>query len=204
MTRTNPENGGRWGILGGTFDPVHRGHLNLAREIHNRKKLDGILLVPAFHPPHKPKVCEASFEDRLTMLEKAVSGDDIFHISLIETEMNRAGFTLNTVRALKDKYPRTEFVFIVGSDNIEAIKDWYEPEAIFDEIEVISGARPGYEPGDTNLFPANKIEFVPTDTVDIASSAIRDLIKKGATSAELIKLMPEDVVAYITEKGLYR
>ncbi|MFZ5981210.1 MAG: nicotinate-nucleotide adenylyltransferase [Candidatus Zixiibacteriota bacterium] len=204
MARANPENGGRWGILGGTFDPVHRGHLILAREIYTLKKLDGILLVPAFHPPHKPKVCEASFADRLAMLNKAISGEEIFFISLIETEMNREGFTLNTVRALKEKYPHTEFIFIVGSDNIEAMRDWHRPEDIFREIKVVAGSRPGYENEPGDRFPGNKIEFVPTDTVDVASSSIRKMIKAGISAEVLTKLLPENVVTYIMEKRLYQ
>jgi len=204
MTRVNPENGGSWGILGGTFDPVHRGHLILAREIHNIKELDGILLVPAFHPPHKPKICQASFDDRLTMLERAVADEGIFYISLIETEMNEEGFTLNTVRALKKKYPRTKFIFIVGADNIAAMKDWHEPEEIFKEIKVVSGTRSGFDKNNMNRFPGNKIEFIPTSTVDISSSLIREKIKKGISSDDLAMFIPEIVVEYIFKRKLYR
>ena len=204
MTRVNPEKGGRWGILGGTFDPVHRGHLILAHEIHKIKKLEGILLLPAFRPPHKPKICQAPFDDRRAMLEQAIIDDSIFYISLIETEMNKAGFTLNTVRALKEKYPLTDFIFIVGADNIAAMKDWHEPEEIFKEIKVVSGSRPGFKKDNMNRFPGNKIEFVPTDTVDISSSSIREMIKRGATSDDLAEYMPKRVLEYIMEKHLYR
>jgi len=193
-----------WAILGGTFDPVHNGHLTLAHDVLSMKMLDGLLLVPAFHPPHKPKECFASYEDRVAMLRLAIENYNYFAISLIEEELSGTGFTLHTVRALKKKYPAAGFYFLIGADNIEAIEDWYKPEAILDEIEIIAGTRPGFIPDRATHKLANKIEYITTTPVDISSSEIRNQIKRGADRTELVKLVPEKVADYIIRNELYR
>jgi nicotinate-nucleotide adenylyltransferase len=204
MFPTNPEQGGMWAILGGTFDPVHNGHLTLGYEILSMKMLDGLLLVPAYHPPHKPKNCFASYEDRVAMLQLAIESYDYYHISRIEEELAGTGFTLHTVRALKKKYPAAGFYFLIGADNIEAIKDWYRPEEIIDEIKIIAGTRPGFKPERATHQLADKIEYITTTPVDISSSDIRRKIKEGASRGELVRLMPEKVTDYILENNLYR
>lgn len=204
MFPTNPEQGGMWAILGGAFDPVHYGHLTLAREILTGKMLNGVLFIPAYHPPHKPKNCHASYEDRLAMLALAVVEDRFFLVSRIEEELGTTGFTLHTVRAVKKKYPAAGFYFIIGADNIDALKDWYRPEEILKEIKIISGTRPNYPQTATSHHLADKIEFMPTTPVDISSSEIREKIKRGASKEQLIGYMPEKVVAFILEKNLYR
>ena len=193
-----------WAVLGGTFDPVHNGHLTLAQDVLSMKMLDGLLLVPSFHPPHKPKNCYASYEDRLAMLILAAENYNYFAVSRIEEELSGSGFTLHTVRALKKKYPATGFYFLIGADNIEAIKDWYKPEEIIDEIKIIAGTRPGFDPDRVNHRLADKIEFITTTPVDISSSEIRKKIKSGAGRQELVKHLPEKVADYIIEKKLYR
>jgi len=193
-----------WAILGGTFDPVHNGHLTLAHDVLSTKMLDGLLLVPAYHPPHKPKECYASYEDRVAMLQLAVENYNYFAVCRIEEELAGTGFTLYTVRALKKKYPAAGFYFLIGADNIEAIKDWYKPEEIIDEIKIIAGTRPGFTPDRTAHKLAEKIEFIATTPVDISSSEIRKKIKQGAGRTELVKLVPEKVADYILRNELYR
>lgn len=193
-----------WAILGGTFDPVHRGHLTLARDVLSMKMLDGLLLVPAYHPPHKPKNCFASYEDRVTMLKLAVENYNYFAVSRIEEELSGSGFTLHTVRALKKKYPAAGFYFLIGADNIEAIKEWYKPEEIIGEIKIIAGTRPGYRPDLATHELAVKIEYMTTTPVDISSSKIREKVKRGIERTELIKLVPEKVADYILRKKLYQ
>jgi len=195
---------GQWGILGGAFDPVHRGHLVLAGEIHRMKKLTGVLFVPSVRHPFKKDQCKASFSDRVTMLKLAVKTYDHFLVSEIETDMNLSGYTLDTIRAFKQLYPKTEFSFIIGADNLGDLSRWHEPEQILKEIKVLVGSRPAYGSDQHTAFPHGSIELVPTCLVHISSSEIRCKIKDNISAEQLDKLVPESVRKYIFENGLYR
>ena len=200
----SPERGGRWAVLGGVFDPVHYGHLTLADDLYKAEKYDGILLVPSFSPPHKNHTTAASYADRLAMLRLAVQGKESYVLSEIESEMDQPGYTVNTVRALKTRYPKATFYFIIGADNIGEIRSWYHPEEIFQEVEVVAGARPGFRPDQSNGPFAERIRLVPTGMVDVSSSEIRQKIRDGITIKELSKLVPSRVAEYIDDRRLYR
>ncbi len=199
----SPDRGGRWAVLGGVFDPIHRGHMTLARDLAHKLDADGILLVPSFSPPHKENTSHAPFEDRVAMIHLAIGDSPEFCVSRIEADMDQPGYTVNTVRALKRQFPQTEFLFVIGADNILDIRNWYQPEEIFKEIEVIAGSRPGY---DIEVPPeyAQNIRVVPTDSVDVSSSEIRKMIKAGASKEELGILLPPAVVSFIVGRKLYK
>ena len=108
-----PEPGQKWGILGGTFDPVHLGHLALGTAILEARQLDGILLLPAFDPPHREAQPSASFQDRLNMLDLVCEGEPRFTVCTIEEELERPSYSLRTIRALKQKYSGVDFRFII-------------------------------------------------------------------------------------------
>jgi nicotinate-nucleotide adenylyltransferase len=198
-----PEPGQQWGILGGTFDPVHRGHLSLGREILKAKQLDGILLVPSYDPPHRESDPTASFEERLAMLRLAVAGDPAFAISTIEETTSRPSYTLNTVRALRNEHPGVEFFFIVGADNLSLLRTWHCWETVLQEIRLLVGTRPGANLAAADQFAAKAMELVPITEIDVSSTEIRSTIKKVATVGELCELTPRAVAEYIVERGLY-
>ena len=100
---TTPESGEFWGILGGTFDPVHKGHITLALDCLKEKNLDGVLCIPSFLHPFKKNVVSASFEDRLQMLRQTVSDDNRFSISTIEKDESLSGYSIDTIRAVKKR-----------------------------------------------------------------------------------------------------
>ncbi len=199
-----PEEGGRWAILGGVFDPVHSGHLTLAEDFLRTGRFDGILFVPSYNPPHKRFEAQASYEDRVNMLRLALEDHSQFVISLAESEMDAPGYTLNVVRWLKKRFPEAAFSFIMGADNIRDMKNWHQPEKIFEELPVLAGARPGYERPHSDEFPGDRIEFIPTSKVDVSATMIRERISEGMGPKELAQFLPEKVADYIVKRKLYR
>ena len=214
--KPTPDQGGSWGILGGTFDPVHRGHLTLAREIYEQKKLTGALFVPSIRHPFKQGQCRASFSDRVAMLRLAVENHECFLVSEIEAEMDLSGYTLDTVRACKQRYPRAEFSFIVGTDILGELKQWHNPEQILKEVRILVGSRPPYNEKQLvakkqlvaqkqlAAFPSDRIELVPTSLIDISSTEVRQKIGDNVSSDELDRLIPSKVRQYIQQRKLYR
>jgi len=197
----NPENGGKWGILGGSFDPIHNGHINLANWIYSKKELDGVLVVPTVKHPNKSRLSEANYLDRIAMIKAALLGMTKFLICEIEAEENLSSYTIYTVRALKKRFPKVEFYFIIGSDNISIIDNWYMAEELKSEVEFIAGTRPGSGNTDKSQLP---VELVEIPELDISSSEIRKMIKNGSSFEELTDYVPSGAVEYILENGIYR
>jgi nicotinate-nucleotide adenylyltransferase len=185
------------------FDPIHYGHLRLAEDIQKTGGIDGVLFVPSWRPPHKVDGDATSFENRLAMVRLAVAGRGSFVVSDIEAELNGPGYTLNVIRALKNRYRQATFSFVMGADNVDDMKKWYHPEEILDEIEVIAGSRPGFEPH-VDRFPADRVRLVATSMIDLSSSQIRKRVAAGIDLEDLAQMVPAAVAGYIEDKGLYR
>jgi nicotinate-nucleotide adenylyltransferase len=198
-----PEPGERWGILGGAFDPLHFGHLTLAREIRNKVKLDGVLLVPTLEPPHRPQQPVVRFEDRVTMLELALKGEAAMAVSRIEETTSRPSYTLDTVRALKKKYPQVEFVFIIGADIVSQFKSWHCWQDLLREIKLIVGYRRGADLSELSAYPEDRFTLVETTPVDLSSTQVRERIRMGATREQLSKMVPPSVADFILRRRLY-
>ena len=196
----NPENGGKWGILGGSFDPIHNGHINLAKEICSKKELDGVLAIPAVKHPNKSRLSVANYSDRLAMLKAALADLSKFLICEIEAEEKLSGYTIDTIRALKKRFPKVSFYFIIGSDNISIIDNWYMAEELKSEIEFIAGSRPGSDYNNKSQLP---VELVEIPELDISSSEIRKMIKRGSSFEDLTEYVPAGAAEYIFKKGIY-
>ncbi len=195
---------GRWGILGGTFDPVHRGHLVVAEDVRRFKRLDGIFLVPSVHHPFKMQRCHASYHDRLQMLKLAISNRSEFQVSCIESTESLSGYTLDTVRALKNRYPRTQFFFIIGADLLGELGLWHRPQQILKEVTLLVVSRPSYNWASPSGYPPGAIELIPTTSVNVSSTMVRRCVRENADDKELDRLIPAQVRRYIRERGLYR
>ncbi len=196
----NPENGGKWGILGGSFDPIHNGHINLAHSICSKKKLDGVLVIPAVKHPNKSRLSVANYSERVAMLEAALVDLSKFLVCEIEEEENLSGYTIDTIRALKKRFPKVSFYFIIGSDNISIIDNWYMAEELSSEVEFIAGSRPGSDYNNKSQLP---VELVEIPELDISSSEIRKMIKSGSSFEDMIKYVPASAAEYIFKKGIY-
>lgn len=199
-----PEPGQSWGILGGVFDPVHRGHLTLAGEMLSLRALDGILFVPADRTPHRQLRRGASFSQRCQMLQLALTGYPVFLLGRIEQEAGLSGYTLDTVRELKKRFPDVDFQFIIGADNLGSFKTWYHWEEVLREVRLLVGCRPGADPPGLDMFPEGRIDLVSTGRVDISSTAIREAVRKHATELELSQMVAPEVAEFIIKEGLYR
>ncbi|MGH8015926.1 MAG: nicotinate (nicotinamide) nucleotide adenylyltransferase [Candidatus Zixiibacteriota bacterium] len=200
----SPDKGGSWGVLGGSFDPVHHGHLNLAQEISHKKILAGVLLIPAFKHPFKEQGITASYPNRLAMLDLAVDKLEDLHICEIEKDENLSGYTIDTLHALKKRFPKAAFHFIIGADLVEQLSKWHRAKQLLSETHFLSGARPGSKLSDILGDLRISVELVEINEKNISASDIRERIKNGAKLDEIKTLMPLKVAQYIFDKGLYR
>lgn len=187
----------RIGILGGTFDPPHNGHIAVARAAIRECHLQKIIFIPAKYPPHKPIEKVASELDRLNMLKLAVGGHSEFEVSDIELKRESLSYTIETLREIKDRNPEAEIVFIIGADNISEMESWYKTDEILNVATVVAFNRPGFEPRGKYK---SKIKMFNMSPVDISSTEIRDKIKAHETVEDLV---PEPVREYIEKNSLY-
>lgn len=191
------------GILGGTFDPIHIGHVMLAETTAKELKLAETLIIPAADPPHK-QGSTASFADRFRMAELAFEGRNGFIVSDIEKKLGGKSFTINTVRALREIYPKkTEFYLIIGGDQLFTIEKWFRYEALLKECHITAVTRGSISYTDMAEY-ANElghIKVLNSDIPDISSAMIREKLFGGE---DIHGLVPDAVLEYIEAEGLYR
>ena len=185
------------GILGGTFNPIHIGHLILAEEVREKLKLDRIIFVPAYLPPHKDNSDIACASVRLAMVKLAIKGNIYFSVSDTEIKRNGRSYTIDTIREFKKMYPKDELYFITGSDLLKYLDDWKDLSQIINMVKFIVATRPGYSLGD---LPSH-IYTVAIRAVDVSAFEIRKTIKENKSFRYLV---PDPVFSYINKKRLYR
>jgi nicotinate-nucleotide adenylyltransferase len=209
------------GILGGTFNPIHNGHLRIAAEVRDRLGLDRIMFIPAATPPHKELDGGIDYADRRTMVELAVAGEEAFCVSDIEELRGGRSYSVDTLRELQKLHPVDELYFIVGSDSFLEISTWYRAEEIFTLCNIVAVERPHAPLTDlmTALPVAMRGEFcyhsdkmrlthrsgfsvyyLPGRPLAISSSEIRRLVRAGDSIAALV---PAAVEHYILVKRIY-
>jgi nicotinate-nucleotide adenylyltransferase len=194
----------RTGILGGTFDPIHEGHLAAARVAMDCARLDRVLFIPGAQPPHRgPAV--ATGEQRLEMSRLATAGEPRFEVSDVEVRRGGKSYTADTLRQLKDLYPGDELFLILGWDAARLFRSWREPEAIRRLVTVVVVTRPGTPDPEAKLLQAAGLEPATTllcsgHTPDISGSALREAIASGKPVAESL---PPAVERYVADHALY-
>jgi nicotinate-nucleotide adenylyltransferase len=200
----------RIGIIGGSFDPVHTGHLIIAQDAVERLGLAEVIFIPAAIPPHKQHLRQADAKHRLNMLRLAVGADVRFSVSDIEVQRGGLSYTIDTVRELKALHPDAELILLVGSDTLVDLHNWYEPEELLSLCEVVTFLRPGEDSIDEIAekvkLPTNQKERLlgnvrETHRVEISSTEIRMRIMEGLGIRYLV---PPEVEIYIYEHGLYQ
>jgi nicotinate-nucleotide adenylyltransferase len=189
----------RIGIMGGTFDPVHHGHLVAASEVADRFALDEVVFVPTGEPWQKGEVSPA--EDRYLMTVIATASNPRFHVSRADIERDGPTYTVDTLRDLHAVYgPDTELFFITGADALERILSWKDAHEIFALAHLVGVTRPGFVLSDDHL-PADTVTLVEVPAMAISSSDCRARVAAGKP---VWYLVPDGVVQYIAKRALYR
>ena len=185
------------GILGGTFNPPHVGHLIMAEQVKDQLDLDKIFFMPTAQPPHSSvtKTTIAS-EKRVQMLELATMDNSDFEIERYEVDKGGKNYTYDTMKALIELYPTVDFYFIVGGDMIADMPTWYRIDELIELVQFVGVNRPSY-----SVETEYPIIMVDIPMIDISSSTIR---KKVAMNCSIKYLVPEDVRNYIVLEGLYQ
>ena len=182
------------GILGGTFDPIHLGHLAAARAAMDCAHLDRVLLVPTGVPPHRPPTV-ADADDRLEMCRLAVAGEKRIEVSDLELRRPGPSYTVDTLRELHRSYPGEELFLVLGWDAARLLETWHEPAEVRRLARVVVVTRPG------SGAPATTIEILcERPTPNISGSELRRAIARGDDVSDRL---PEAVAAYIAQRGLY-
>lgn len=182
------------GILGGSFDPVHNGHLLVAQDIKEKLELDRILFMPAPRPPHKR--CRAPFSVRREMLKRAIHGHPSFALSDIENLRPGTSYTVDTLARLKRRCPKDKLFLIIGADQFQELATWKEPKRLRRFASLIVMTRPGSRTG-KGILPARRI---PVRQIGISSSEIRERVACGLSIRDMV---PESVWRMISRKRLY-
>ena len=193
----------RLGVLGGTFDPIHYGHLLLAEEARIHYALDAVLFMPAGEPPHKGAQ-QASAEQRYLMVSLATADHPCFYVSRLEIERAGASYTVDTLHALHRLYPRAELYLLLGADAALDFPQWRAPEEIARLATVVAATRPGFtlEPAPQAAGSASwRCDVLPMPGLHISSTALRLRVSAGLG---LRYLTPTPVVSFIEKSGLYR
>jgi len=196
----------RVGLLGGTFNPPHLGHLVCAQEALDQLELDRVLLVPAGRPPHKRIEADPGAERRVAMCRAAVAGDPRFGVSCVDVDRPGPSFSVDTLRALHGQAPGDDLTFIVGGDMAHSLPEWHEPEALLALAELGVAEREEVRRADiierlTGLAgAADRVRFFSMPRIDISSSLIRH---RAAAGRPLRYLVPDAVADHIAQQGLY-
>lgn len=190
----------RLGIMGGTFDPIHHGHLAAADEVAHRLHLDEVVFVPTGQPWQKTDRQVTAAEDRYLMTVIATAAHPRFRVSRMEIDREGKTYTIDTLRQLKQEHPDAELYFITGADAMTQIIGWVDAEEVLELAHFVGVNRPGYELEAASL-PNDRVTLVEVPALAISSSDIRQRVSQG----EPVRyLLPPGVAQFIAKTGLYQ
>jgi nicotinate-nucleotide adenylyltransferase len=189
------------GFLGGSFDPVHFGHLLAAQDAFEQHHLDRLVLVPAAQAPLKPNEAQSSIEDRLAMLRAAVEWDKRFEISDVELRRGGLSYTIESARHFRALYPHDDLYWIIGGDQLPKLQLWREIEELARLVEFIFLERPGYPVKATPAIPGLRLHRCDGHLLAISSTELRERARRGLS---LDYFVPHKAIVYIKDHSLYR
>jgi nicotinate-nucleotide adenylyltransferase len=207
VTGTSGPEGRRIGLLGGTFNPPHLGHLLLAQEAHAQLGLDRVVFVPVAVPPHKEADGDPGPAARVELCRLAIEGDERFAVSTMEVDRGGASYTVDTLREIHATSPGDELSFIVGGDIASSLPTWREPAEVLRLARLAVAERDGVRRADildrlSSLPGADgRIDFFDLPRVDVSSSLVR---RRVAAGRPIRYLVPDPVADYVAANGLYR
>jgi nicotinate-nucleotide adenylyltransferase len=199
----------RIGIFGGTFDPIHLGHLVLAEQCRDRARLEQVWFMPSAHPPHKAGRDVTRFEQRCEMVELAIAGHPTFRVERLEKELPAPSYTAETLAELHRRFPADEFVLLMGSDQLPDLPNWYQPKRVIEQAGMVVVPRPGVPVWTAEKLAGTlgvgvssvRLTAVDCPLIEIASREIRRFI---ADERSVRYLIPRAVEEYIRDRRLYR
>jgi nicotinate-nucleotide adenylyltransferase len=195
------------GIMGGTFDPIHVGHLAVAEEAREALSLDRVLFVPAGQPPHKPRGSVTAVGHRAAMVGLAIADNPAFELARIEIEREGPSFTVDTIEQLARVHPDSTLHLIVSAETFAELPTWHEPERLFEAARVAVVPRAGYPAPDpawlAKAFPGreDRVDFLDGPRLGLSSTTLRGRVAAGRSIRYLV---PAAVAAYIAQHQLYR
>ncbi|CAM2854593.1 nicotinate-nucleotide adenylyltransferase [Latilactobacillus sakei] len=184
------------GIMGGTFNPPHLGHLIMAEQVGTQLGLDKVLFMPDATPPHVDTKKTLPAKHRVEMVKRAITDNPLFGLSMAEIERGGVSYTYETIVALKKQYPNTDFYFIIGGDMVDYLPTWHRIDDLVQLVQFVGIQRTGYSR--QTPYP---VLWVDAPLVDISSTQIRNKVQQGCSIRYLV---PTKVADYIEEEGLYR
>jgi len=198
------------GLLGGSFNPVHMGHLILAQDAMERAELDQMIFIPCATPAHKDPGSLISFEHRFRMLELAVEDNPDFSVSDVENRRDGISYTIDTIRLLKQSHPDAEFSFIIGSDSLPELQTWMKIYELLEECRFVIMARPGFRAAGMTRERINlrdpwperlQKQVITGHEIEISSTDVRMRVAEGMSIRYLV---PPPVEMYICEHNLFQ
>ena len=189
------------GLFFGTFDPIHKGHINLAEYFADNTELDCIWFIISPQNPFKQDSKMLSNTKRLKLVSLAIKSNPKLHVSNIEFDMPTPNYTIQTLKKIKAQYPKNSFILILGEDNLSSFDQWKDYNKILSDYELYIYPRKNSKTIPKNLKGHSSIKKCDAPQIEISSSEIRDGIKKGK---DLSKLIPESSWNYINEKSFYK
>lgn len=196
------------GIMGGTFNPIHLGHLILSEYIREGLNLDKIIFIPTGQPPHKDNSKVIDALHRKAMTELSIKDNPYFFLSNIELERKYKSYTIDTIKELKEQYKDDTLIMIIGTDSLMSIESWKDSSELLKQIDFIVADRISREKEDTikeikrlNLKYSIEIKYLDIPLLEISSTEIRDRVRKNKSIKYLVK---ENVYKYILENNLYK
>jgi len=196
------------GLMGGTFDPIHSGHLVVAEEVRIGFGLDKVVFIPSARPPHKPGTVVTCPEHRYVMALLATASNPCFAVSRVEIERPGPSYSIDTVRRFREKDPGGKVFFVTGADAIAEILTWKDPAGLIQMCDFIAVTRPGYDLSSLQSLKerlgaglSSRIHVFKATAMDISSTEIRRRVSKGLP---VRYLLPDQVLDYIEKVGLYR
>ena len=199
--------GKKIGIMGGTFNPIHLGHLVMAEQAYEQFSLDNVMFLPSKKPPHKKYSEIVSENHRTNMILKAIDGNAHFFLSTMELDREGVTYTIDTMKQLKKENPQNQYSFIIGADSLFQLQEWNRAEELMGMTEFLVATRDHHTYEEMGSYVRKleekykaRVQFIKIPTIEISSSDIRERIKQGKSIKYLVS---EQVEEYIKEHNIY-